>query len=144
MTKSSIFRRYLLPGFLFQSVVIAGGYGTGAELSQFFLSQGPKGGLLAILLSTIVFSAVAMATFELARQWRAYNYRHFFKELLGPSWWLFEASYIGLLLVVLAVVAAASGEIMRDTFGLNYWFGVLAVMLSVGGLIFSWPCSSTS
>jgi len=136
MTKSSIFRRYLLPGFLFQSVVIAGGYGTGAELSQFFLSQGPKGGLLAILLSTIVFSAVAMATFELARQWRAYNYRHFFKELLGPSWWLFEASYIGLLLVVLAVVAAASGEIMRDTFGLNYWFGVLAVMLSVGGLIF--------
>jgi uncharacterized membrane protein YkvI len=136
MTKASVFRRYLLPGFLFQSVVIAGGYGTGAELSQFFLSQGPKGGLLAILVSTIVFSAVSMATFELARQWNAYDYRHFFKKLLGPSWWLFEASYIGLLLVVLAVVAAASGEIMRDTFGLNYWSGVLAVMLAVGGLIF--------
>ena len=101
-----MFRRYLLPGFLFQSVVIAGGYGTGAELSQFFLSQGPKGGLLAILVSTIVFSAVSIATFELARQWNAYDYRHFFKKLLGPSWWLFEASYIGLLLVVLAVVAA--------------------------------------
>ena len=136
MTKDSMFRRYLLPGFLFQSVVIAGGYGTGAELSQFFLSQGPKGGLLAIVVSTIVFSVVSMATFELARQWNAYDYRHFFKKLLGPSWWLFEASYIGLLLVVLAVVAAASGEIMRDTFGLSYWSGVLAVMLAVGGLIF--------
>ena len=135
MNQNSIFRRYLLPGFLFQSVVIAGGYGTGAELSQFFLSQGPKGGLLAILVSTIVFSAAAMATFELARQWSAYDYRHFFKKLLGPSWWLFEASYVGLLLVVLAVVAAASGEIMRDTFGLNYWIGVIAVMVAVGALI---------
>ncbi len=135
MERPSFFRRYLLPGFLFQSVVIAGGYGTGAELSQYFLSQGPRGGLLAIAMSTVVFSAVAMATYELARIWQAYDYRHFFKRLLGPSWWLFEVCYVGLLLVVLAVVAAASGEIMRDTFGLNYWFGVVAVMAAVGGLI---------
>ena len=27
-----LFRRYLLPGFVFQSVVVAGGYGTGREL----------------------------------------------------------------------------------------------------------------
>jgi uncharacterized membrane protein YkvI len=41
-----------------------------------------------------------------------------------------------MLLLVLAVVAAASGEIMRDTFGLPYAIGVVAVMLSVGGLVF--------
>ena len=39
---------YFLPGFLFQSVVIAGGYGTGRELVEFFLTQGPLGGLLAL------------------------------------------------------------------------------------------------
>ena len=39
---------YLLPGFIFQSVVIAGGYGTGRELVEFFLTQGPLGGLLGI------------------------------------------------------------------------------------------------
>jgi len=129
-------RRYFLPGFLFQSVVIAGGYGTGAELSQFFLAQGPLGGLLAIVVATVLFSAVSMATFELARLWGAFDYRHFFQQLLGRGWWLFEVCYVGLLLIVLAVVAAASGEIMRDTFGLNYWVGVAAVMLAVGGLVF--------
>jgi uncharacterized membrane protein YkvI len=132
----STFRRYFLPGFLFQSVVIAGGYGTGAELAQFFLSQGPAGGLLALLTSTVVFSAVAMATYELARLWGAFDYRHFFQRLLGRGWWLFEACYVGLLLIVLAVVAAASGSIMSDTFGLNYWIGVAAVMLCVGALVF--------
>lgn len=135
MTSSSLFRRYLLPGFLFQSVVIAGGYGTGRELVEFFLTQGPLGGLLALFASMVVFSAVAMATYELARIWGAFDYRHFFKRLLGGGWWLFEVCYIGLMLIVLAVVASASGEIMRDTFGLNYWVGVSAVMIAVGALV---------
>lgn len=136
MSQTSVFRRYLLPGFLFQSVVIAGGYGTGAELAEFFLRQGPRGGLLAIAVSTLVFSAVSMVTFELARLWHAFDYRHFFQRLLGPGWWLFEVCYVALLLIVLAVVAAASGSIMSDTFGLNYWIGVGAVMVAVGGLVF--------
>jgi len=136
MNQSSIFRRYLLPGFLFQSVVIAGGYGTGRELVEFFLTQGPLGGALALGVTTLIFSAVSMATYELARMWHAFDYRHFFQHLLGRGWWLFEVCYIGLLLLVLAVVAAASGEIMRDTFGLNYWIGVVAVMASVGALVF--------
>ena len=136
MKQSTIFRRYLLPGFLFQSVVIAGGYGTGAELSQFFLTQGPLGGLLGIVASTVVFSAVAMVSYELARLWKAFDYRHFFQRLLGRWWWLFEVCYVGLLLIVLAVVAAASGEIMRDTFGLQYQVGVAAVMICVGALVF--------
>jgi uncharacterized membrane protein YkvI len=34
---SDFFRRYLLPGFVFESAVIAGGYATGRELVEFFL-----------------------------------------------------------------------------------------------------------
>ncbi len=30
------FRRYLLPGFVFEAAVIAGGYATGRELVEFF------------------------------------------------------------------------------------------------------------
>ena len=77
-----------------------------------------------------------MVTFELARVWGAFDYRHFFQKLLGRGWWLFEACYVGLLLIVLAVVAAASGSIAQETFGLGYWTGVAAVMLAVGGLVF--------
>jgi len=136
MTAQTAFRRYLLPGFVFQSVVIAGGYGTGRELVEFFLTLGPAGGLLALAMSTLVFSAVAMASYEFARIHKAYDYRHFFKKLLGPGWVIFELAYVVLMIIVLAVVAAASGAILEETFGLGYWLGVGAVMLTVGVLAF--------
>ncbi len=136
MNIRKLFRRYLLPGFVFQSVVIAGGYGTGRELVEFFLSEGPLAGLYGIAVTTVIWSAVSMVTFELARMWGAYDYRRFFRGLLGPGWWLFEVCYVGLLLIVLAVVAAASGAILEETFGLSYWIGVGAVMLAVGALVF--------
>ena len=38
---SDFFRRYLLPGFVFEAAVIGGGYATGRELVEFFLPAGP-------------------------------------------------------------------------------------------------------
>lgn len=35
--RSPFFRKYLLPGLVFQSLTIGGGYGTGRELVEFFL-----------------------------------------------------------------------------------------------------------
>ena len=64
-----LFLIFLLPGVVFQSIIIAGGYGTGQELSVFFLSLGPKEGLLGILLVPIpIISVSAILSFELARQ----------------------------------------------------------------------------
>lgn len=129
------FRRYLVPGFVFQSVVIAGGYGTGRELVEFFLNLGPLGGLLALGISTAVFSAVAMATYEFARVHEAYDYRHFFRELLGRGWVAFEAAYVVLLVLILAVVAAAAGAIAEDTFGIDHALGVAGITAAVGALV---------
>ena len=58
MNRLSTIRRIILPGFVFQSVVIAGGYGTGRELAEFFLMEGPVGGLLAMGVSTLLWSLV--------------------------------------------------------------------------------------
>ena len=44
MLDAPFFRKYLLPGFVFQSIVIGGGYGTGRELVEFFLKFGPWAG----------------------------------------------------------------------------------------------------
>lgn len=136
MTGTSVFRRYFLPAFVFQSVVIGGAYGTGRELIEFFMAEGPLGGLLGIFVTMAVFSAVSMVTYELARLWHAFDYRHFFQGLLGPAWWLFEVCYVVLLLIVLAVVAAAAGSIVQATFGIDYWIGVGTVMVAVGALVF--------
>jgi len=134
---SSWFSRLLLPGFVFQSVVIAGGYGTGREIVEFFLTLGPAPGLLAMLVSTVVWSAVCAVSFEFARVYRRYDYRGFFRELLGRHWWVFEVCYVAQLAIVLAVIGAAAGSMLEETFGLPYGLGVAGIVMAVGWLVFA-------
>lgn len=137
MPLSRKLQSYLLPGLVFQSVVIAGGYGTGRELVEFFLSYGPVGGLVAMLaISMVLWSLVCAVSFEFARRFQAFDYRHFFQKLLGRWWFLFEVCYLTLLLLVLAVIASAAGSILQDNFGQGYLLGVAAMMAAVGVLVF--------
>jgi hypothetical protein len=105
-TRSSpAFKKYLLPGLIFQGVVIAGGYGTGRELIEYFMRFGLLGGLLGLFGMTLVCWALILAvTFEFSRKFRAYDYRTLLKNLLGRFWVVFEILYLVLLLTVLAVV----------------------------------------
>lgn len=135
--RDSWFTRLLLPGFVFQSLVIAGGYGTGREIVEFFLRLGPRRGLFAMAVATLVWSAVGAASFEFARTFRHYDYRTFFQRLLGPGWVLFEVCYLVLLAIILAVVAAAAGGMLRDTFGLPYVVGVGGIIVAIGWLVFA-------
>jgi len=65
-------------------VVIAGGYGTGREIIQYFLLYGPLGGLLGMLLiSTVMWSVILAVTFEFSRIFKAYDYRTFFQAAPG-------------------------------------------------------------
>jgi uncharacterized membrane protein YkvI len=134
--KSDTFKKYFIPGIIFQSVVIAGGYGTGREIVEFFLSFGTVGGLIAMLaISGVIWGIVCAATFEFARVFKAYDYRTFFKKLLGKAWWLYELCYVVLLLIVLAVIASSAGSILNEMFGINYYIGVVAMMIGVGILV---------
>ncbi|MCK5570259.1 MAG: hypothetical protein KAJ15_11115 [Spirochaetes bacterium] len=135
--KSSFFKKYLLPGFVFQSVIIAGGYGTGRELVEYFLKFGPLGGLLGMLLiTTVMWSIVLAVTFEFSRIFHAYDYRSFFRKLIGPFWFIYEIIYILFLFIVLAVLGSASGIILRDNFGLPYIVGVMIMLAAVGFMTF--------
>lgn len=130
------FRRYLLPGFVFQGVTIGGGYATGRELIEFFMPAGPWGGLLGMAVAMVVFSLVLAVSFELVRLTRSYDYKSFFEHLLGRGWVLFEVAYLLLLVIVLAVLGAAAGEIARNTAGLPPLAGTLLLMGVVGALVF--------
>jgi uncharacterized membrane protein YkvI len=114
---SSWFQRYLLPGFAFKAVVIGGGYATGRELAEFFLPSGPQGGLMAIVLAMVIWSVVCAVTFCLAYATSSWNYRAFFKNLLGPGWVVFEVCYLLFIILILAVFGAAAGAIGAALFG---------------------------
>lgn len=136
MKKHTKFQRYVLPGLIFQSVVIAGGYGTGAELSEFFFPYGSLGGLIAMCVVTFLFWAVVCAvTFEFARVFKTYDYKSMFQALLGKGWFLYEICYVVLLLIVLAVVAAASGAITSGLFNVSKWYGIVFMGGCVAALV---------
>ena len=128
---SSWFQRYLLPGFAFKAVVIGGGYATGRELAEFFLPSGPQGGLLAILLAMVIWSLVCAVTFYLAYATKSWNYRAFFKNLLGPFWVLFEAAYLLFIILILAVFGAAAGAIGEALFGWPQIAGTCCLIVSI-------------
>ena len=94
---ASTFQRYLLPGVVFMSVVVGGGYATGRELAQFILPLGPWGGLLGQAVAATICCVVLAISFELVRVARTYDYRSFIGLLLGRWWFLFEAAYLALL-----------------------------------------------
>ncbi len=117
-------------------MVIAGGYGTGRELVEFFMNFGPGGGLLGMwLVSTVIWSAVGAVTFELARLTKTFEYRSFSRVLLGPAWWLYEICYLIMMIIVLSVIAAAAGSIVEQIFSLPYLVGVAMMMAGVGFLV---------
>jgi uncharacterized membrane protein YkvI len=129
------FKRFLLPGLGVKAVVIGGGYATGRELAEFFLSRGPWGGLFAILFATLLFSIFCPLTFVLARRFGTYDYRSFFKRLLGPAWPLFELAYLLFVVLILAVYGAAAGAIGTAVFGLPEWVGTVALMAGIAGVV---------
>lgn len=129
---AGVFKRLILPGLAFKAVVIGGGYATGRELAEFFLPQGPRGGLLAMLLATALWSLVCVLTFVLARRWQTLDYRAFFEALLGPGATIFEIAYLLFLVLILAVFGAAAGAIGAAVFG---WPSLVGTFLLVFGIL---------
>ncbi|MDN7124885.1 hypothetical protein J6I90_08320 [Pseudidiomarina sp. 1APP75-32.1] len=127
---------YLVPGLVFQSVIVGGGYGTGREIAEFFLVHGAVSGLAGMLVSCVVWGLVLAVAFEFARLTKSYNYKSFFQALLGRFWWLFEVIYLLIALLVLAVLGSAAGEIISQLLGVPPLYGVLALMAFVGILTF--------
>jgi uncharacterized membrane protein YkvI len=133
--RPSWFNRLLLPGLGVKAVVIGGGYATGRELAEFFLSNGPWGGLYAILFATLLFSIFCALTFVLARRFQTYDYRSFFKRLMGPAWHLFELAYALFVVLILAVYGAAAGAIGNAVFGAPVWAGTVVLAACIAGVV---------
>ena len=132
-TKGKSWTRYLVPGFIFQSVVIGGGYGTGAEIAQYFGVKGLVGGLLGMVVTLIVWSVLCAVSYEFVRIYKTYDYNSMMGKLLGKAGVLYEICYIVLMLIVLGVINATAGSMTADLTGLSPWIGV--GILAVGQVL---------
>nr|WP_325211661.1 hypothetical protein [uncultured Oscillibacter sp.] len=122
--------RYLTPGLVFQSVLIGGGYGTGAEIARYFGSHGLLGGLLALGATAAAWALLCAVTFEFVRVFRTYDYGSMMRRLLGRAGFLYDLCFYAMLLLVLGVVNATAAAMVRALTGLPPWVGV--ALLSAG------------
>lgn len=129
---STRFQRFLLPGLAFKSVVIGGGYATGRELAEFFLPSGPMGGIMGLLFAMLIWSVVCAVTFMFAQATASFEYRAFFRKLLGSYWPVFEIAYVIFMVLILAVFAAAAGAIVSSMTGWPLPVGTLMLMAGIG------------
>lgn len=132
----SAYKAYLLPGFVFQSIVIGGGYGTGRELVEFFLRVGPAPGYLGMVTAMLIWGVILALGFELARVGRNYDYRTFTRALLGRAWVAVDVLAILSMILTVAVVGSASGELLREMSGAAPIIGTLLAVSIIVLLVF--------
>lgn len=136
MNAGSRFGRLIVPGLVIQAVMVGGGYATGRELVEFFLSMGAANGLIGIAITATLFSLSCMTAFELARRFHAYDYFSLCRQFLGPFAFLFEAGYLAALLLALAVVSAAAGRLSFELLHMPEMLGSVLFMGLVAGIAY--------
>ena len=136
MFNSRVVQAYVIPVGVYLSVSIAGGYGTGREVVEFYTRHGAYEGLYGLIVTVIGIAVLSALTFEFARQIRAYDYGTFIKALIGPFWVVFEMLYLCLLLLVLAVVGSAAGAMIAEHTAIPEKIGLLLMLGVVVVLIF--------
>ncbi|WP_439100630.1 YkvI family membrane protein [Congregibacter sp.] len=127
---------YVMPPAVFVSVIMGGGYGTGREVVEYFSRYGNGEGLLGVLVSTLLFAVVFGLTFDFARRMGTYEYREFFRQLIGPFWWTFELLYLLLFFLVLGVLSSAAGNILSSRFGVPEYLGLTMMLAVVAAMVF--------
>ncbi|HET9389920.1 MAG TPA: hypothetical protein VFO44_09760 [Steroidobacteraceae bacterium] len=128
--------RYIVPGLVVQAVMVGGGYATGRELVEFFLSKGPATALAGLALTALLISTGAVVSFELARQYLAFDYKSFCRVFLGRFWVLFEIGYYALLVLVLSVLSAAAGKLLAQMAGLPELTNSILFIVVVAFVVF--------
>lgn len=132
---SGPFGRLLLPAVVLQSVLIGGGYATGREIVSYGARYGPRG-WIAVAAIFVGFTVTAFLTFEVARRFRAYEYKSFIRHLIGPAWPAFDLVFATMAIVVIAVMASAAANILDETLGVPPVVGTGAVVVAVGVLTY--------
>jgi len=118
------------------AVMVGGGYSTGREIVEFFISKGPATGLVGMAMTGLLMACVAVIAFELARKYQTFDYRTFTTLLLGRSAPLFELGYFALLLLVLSVITAAASTLGARLIGSPPLVNSILFICAVGWLAF--------
>ena len=70
----------------------------------------------------------------MARLAGAYEYKEWSRNLIGPFWWLADLLILSMMLLVIAVMSAAIGEVLQQTLGFPKPLSLAMALVCVGFL----------
>jgi len=125
----------VLPAAIFQVVLVGPGFATGREVVEF----GGRFGVLGTWTLGVIlvgFAVLCVLAFELARVTRAYNYRTYIRNLIGPAWPVFDVLWIIFMLVISGLVTSAGATVLADTFGFPELLAVVGILAAAGLILY--------
>ncbi len=122
------YAKYILPGVLLQSVLIGGGYATGREIYSYGAKFGAMGWISGLTIG-IGFALFAFLTFEICRMNKVYDYKNFIKQVIGPLWPVMDILTVLIAIMLIAVMAAATGSIFEQVHLPNVLGSVVIVLV---------------
>ena len=128
--------KWIIPGLVFQSICIAGGYGTGAEIAQYFGVHGMVGGILSALVTLVIWAVMCAITFEFVRIFKTYDYGSMMGKLLGKAGFLYDILYYLMMFIVLGVLNATAGSMLTSLAGVSKWVGIAILAVGICFLVF--------
>ena len=125
-----------MPGLVFESMVIGGGYATGRELVEFFLRHGPARGIARshCYVDRLEHRAghhVRVRAHQLAATTTVRS-----SCTWSTAWVVYDLLYYAMLVLVLSVIGAACSSVFREVFGLPGWLGAAVLMGFVAVLVY--------
>lgn len=112
--------------------VMGAGFASGQEIQQFFTNYGYKG-LVGILISALLFSALGWIMLDLQQRWKITTYPEFFKRLMGPRLGNGINVLISALLILgMIAMMSGAGALFVQYFELNSEVGRLLTALVIG------------
>ncbi|MFK7732963.1 MAG: hypothetical protein AB8B48_15185 [Pseudomonadales bacterium] len=131
MSQTFASRVLIIPSAVFLSVVFGGSYGTGREVMEFVSQHGPKSGVLALASVSFTYGVLLFLCFEISRRFQQFEYRGFFKPILGRAWVLYEVVILIGMVITLAICVTAAGVISESRFGFPPWVGSAGLLLII-------------
>ena len=128
------YARYVLPGVLLQSVLIGGGYATGREIYSYGAKFGSMGWIAGLTIG-IGFALFAFLTFEICRIYKVYDYKNYIQKVIGSLWPVMDILTVLIAILLIAVMAAATGSIFEQA-GMPNILGSVVIVLICGFLNF--------
>lgn len=114
---------------LYIGTVIGAGFATGQEILQFFANYGYKG-ILGIVLSTILFIAVAIGVLLKVYNNNLNNYQQLITPVMNRKLSIVvEFVILSYLFIGASVMVAGSGALFKEQFSISYDLGLIVMAL---------------